>query len=117
MDVCHLLLGRPWQYDRRTTQDGFANTYALSYENRRINLLPSQDTTAPSVVSRDLQPPPMQSGLTRTILLLSKTAFANELQTADVVALVTSPATETFSLTVRAAFADLINEFMDVFPP
>jgi hypothetical protein len=26
MDVCHLLLGRPWLYDRRVMYDGFLNT-------------------------------------------------------------------------------------------
>lgn len=30
MDTCHLLLGRPWQYDRRVSHDGFKNTYSLS---------------------------------------------------------------------------------------
>ena len=23
MDACHLLFGRPWQYDRKTSHDGF----------------------------------------------------------------------------------------------
>jgi len=27
MDATHLMLGRPWQYDRRTIHDGFLNTY------------------------------------------------------------------------------------------
>ena len=27
MDACHLLLGSPWQYDRRVIHDGFKNTY------------------------------------------------------------------------------------------
>ena len=27
MDACHLLLGRPWQYDRKTKHDGFKNNY------------------------------------------------------------------------------------------
>jgi hypothetical protein len=29
MDVCHLLLGRPWQYDRNVIHDGRMNTYTL----------------------------------------------------------------------------------------
>jgi hypothetical protein len=29
MDVCHLLLGRPWQYDRNVVHDGRMNTYTL----------------------------------------------------------------------------------------
>eukprot|EP00253_Pinus_taeda_P011359 PITA_11359 len=27
MDVCHILLGRPWQYDRKVTHDGVTNYY------------------------------------------------------------------------------------------
>eukprot|EP00253_Pinus_taeda_P022992 PITA_22992 len=27
MDVCHILLGRPWQYDRKVTHDGVLNCY------------------------------------------------------------------------------------------
>jgi hypothetical protein len=29
MDACHMLLGRPWQFDRRAMHDGHANTYSL----------------------------------------------------------------------------------------
>ena len=31
MDACHLLLGTPWQYDRRTIHDGYTNTYTLRH--------------------------------------------------------------------------------------
>ena len=27
MDVCHILLGRPWKYDRKVVHDGRKNTY------------------------------------------------------------------------------------------
>ena len=30
MDICHLLLGRPWQFDRHAVHDGHANTYSLT---------------------------------------------------------------------------------------
>ena len=29
MDACHLLLGRPWQYDSRVTHVSHANTYSF----------------------------------------------------------------------------------------
>ncbi|GKV08452.1 hypothetical protein SLEP1_g20076 [Rubroshorea leprosula] len=29
MDACHLLLGRPWQFDRKAIHDGHANTYSF----------------------------------------------------------------------------------------
>jgi hypothetical protein len=38
MDVCHLLLGRPWQYGRNVIHDGKMNTYTLE-KNGRTNML------------------------------------------------------------------------------
>ena len=29
MDCCHILLGRPWQYDRYAIHDGRLNQYSL----------------------------------------------------------------------------------------
>ena len=29
MDIYHMLLGRPWQFDRHDVHDGHANTYTL----------------------------------------------------------------------------------------
>eukprot|EP00253_Pinus_taeda_P036230 PITA_36230 len=40
MDVCHILLGRPWQYDRKVTHDGVLNCYKFEkdgVENSEIN--------------------------------------------------------------------------------
>jgi hypothetical protein len=40
MDVCHLLLGRPWQYDRNVIHDGKMNMYTLEKNGRTHMLLP-----------------------------------------------------------------------------
>jgi hypothetical protein len=40
MDVCHLLLGRPWKYDRNVIHDGRKNTYTLEKNVRMHMLLP-----------------------------------------------------------------------------
>jgi len=40
MDACHVLLGRPWLYDRKVTHDGFLNTYALHKNDRKITFVP-----------------------------------------------------------------------------
>ncbi|XP_031378282.1 uncharacterized protein LOC116193680 [Punica granatum] len=40
MDACHLLLGRPWLYDRRVIYDGFKNTYSFVKEGVKIILAP-----------------------------------------------------------------------------
>ena len=38
MTVCHLLLGRPWLYDRSVQHNGRANTYHLEFKGKKINL-------------------------------------------------------------------------------
>jgi hypothetical protein len=43
MDVCHLLLGRPWQYDKNVIHDGRKNTYTLEKNGRTHMLLPIKD--------------------------------------------------------------------------
>ncbi|XP_071704897.1 uncharacterized protein [Rutidosis leptorrhynchoides] len=40
MDACHLLLGRPWQFDRKTRHDGFRNTYSFIKDGVSITLAP-----------------------------------------------------------------------------
>ena len=40
MSASHLLLGRPWQYDRRALHDGYNNTYSFTKEGKSIVLAP-----------------------------------------------------------------------------
>jgi hypothetical protein len=43
MDVCHVLLGRPWKYDRNVIHDGRRNTYTLEKNGRTHMLLPIEE--------------------------------------------------------------------------
>ena len=40
MQARHLLLGRPWQFDRRVKHDGFTNIYSFVLNQRPITLAP-----------------------------------------------------------------------------
>ena len=40
MQAGHLLLGRPWQFDRRAKHDGFTNKYSFVHNQRNITLVP-----------------------------------------------------------------------------
>ncbi|XP_056853826.1 uncharacterized protein LOC130503178, partial [Raphanus sativus] len=40
MDAGHILLGRPWQSDRRTLHDGFTNRYSFEYKGKKTVLVP-----------------------------------------------------------------------------
>src|SRR3989442_3719953 len=38
MQAGHLLLGRPWQYDRRVMHNGYSNRYSFTYKGRNVVL-------------------------------------------------------------------------------
>ncbi|GJW99567.1 putative CCCH-type zinc finger family protein [Tanacetum coccineum] len=40
IDAAHILLGRPWQFDRKTKHDGFQNTYSFKKDGVNITLVP-----------------------------------------------------------------------------
>ena len=40
MHAGHLLLGRPWQYNRRAIHDGYLNRFSFVKEGRKITLTP-----------------------------------------------------------------------------
>jgi hypothetical protein len=43
LEVCGILLGRPWQYDRNVTHAGRANTYSFVHDGKQRTLKPLQD--------------------------------------------------------------------------
>jgi hypothetical protein len=51
MDVCHILLGRPWKYDRNVIHDGRKNTYTLEKNGRTHMLLSIKDKEVKPEVS------------------------------------------------------------------
>nr|KYP31818.1 hypothetical protein KK1_047676 [Cajanus cajan] len=36
MESCHILLGRPWQFDKKTIHDGLTNKISFTHKNRKI---------------------------------------------------------------------------------
>jgi hypothetical protein len=40
LEVCGLLLGRPWQYDRNAMHAGRANTYSFMHDGQQWTLKP-----------------------------------------------------------------------------
>ncbi|XP_052193846.1 uncharacterized protein LOC127802180 [Diospyros lotus] len=40
MHASHILLGRPWEFDRRATKDGYTNRYSFMMNNRPVTLVP-----------------------------------------------------------------------------
>jgi hypothetical protein len=44
IDVCHILLGIPWKFDRNVIHDGRKNTYTLERNGMTHMLLPIEET-------------------------------------------------------------------------
>ncbi|KAF8048148.1 hypothetical protein N665_2640s0001 [Sinapis alba] len=40
LEASHILLGRPWQYDKRAVHDGFTNRHTFAQNERQITLVP-----------------------------------------------------------------------------
>ena len=40
MEACHLLLGRPWQFDKKTNHDGFSNKITFMHQQKKVVLKP-----------------------------------------------------------------------------
>ena len=103
MDACHILLGRPWEFDRRVIHDGFLNTYTFKFNNRSFTLKPS--------------PPPKPPATPSPLLLLKKKPFEQAMRDEDVVFLLTAtPYSPPMLSDTRPEFQTLLTEFSDVFP-
>lgn len=46
MDACHIVLGRPWLFDRQVHHDGRANTYEFKKDGQRYKLTPMLENAA-----------------------------------------------------------------------
>jgi hypothetical protein len=65
MDVCHLLLGRSWQYERNIVHDGRKNTYTLEKTGRTHMLMSIKDKE-------------VKTEMRNTVLLMSGKELLNE---------------------------------------
>ena len=98
MDGCHILVGRPWQFDRRVTHDGFKNTYA--FHKNGVNI-----TLGPMDVRKEI-----------TNYLLSRTEFQREIgQGNELYALVVTEVNDEGS-ELPSQVIPLIEEYSDVVP-
>ncbi|XP_074278615.1 uncharacterized protein LOC141602208 [Silene latifolia] len=110
MDACHLLLGRPWEYDRNTTHQGKDNVYIFKHQGKKVTLTPlppnQRDYGSPNV-------PEEMSG----VLFLSEAAMIKEIrQEQPVLMLLSREVNQEENTVVPTAVAPLIQRFQEVFP-
>ncbi|XP_074278589.1 uncharacterized protein LOC141602181 [Silene latifolia] len=110
MDACHLLLGRPWEYDRNTTHQGKDNVYIFKHQGKKVTLTPlppnQRDYGSPNV-------PEEVSG----VLFLSEAAMIREIrQEQPYLMLLSKEVNQEESTVVPTDVAPLIQRFQEVFP-
>ncbi|XP_074263840.1 uncharacterized protein LOC141586485 [Silene latifolia] len=108
MDACHILLGRPWQFDRNVIHRGRSNEYELVDKGKKLVLRPM----APSAV-RSLGTPQRKTA--------SMTMFASEQEVGEVLkeggCVYLMVVDEAPKVGIKdAQLAALLKEFEDVFP-
>ncbi|XP_021722759.1 uncharacterized protein LOC110690239, partial [Chenopodium quinoa] len=105
MDACHILLGRPWQTDKRSIHDGYHNTYTIVHEGRKKKLHP-------------LPPPRFSPSQTpqKEVSLLSLKEFERELDGEGELFILYSKETHENFVAQNPKLAQLIKDFEDVFP-
>nr|XP_048331651.1 uncharacterized protein LOC125422974 [Ziziphus jujuba var. spinosa] len=57
MNACHLLLGRPWLFDRDVQHNGRKNTYSFIWHNKKIVLLPPSSQAENSTKKHNAKQP------------------------------------------------------------
>ena len=102
MDACHLLLGRPWLYDRKVMYDGFLNTYSFSFNSTKITLLPKKEATGYSPTSD-------------TSSLLSLAKFEAEVRESGIIYVLLGREAVSPSA-IPSRVQPILDEFQDVFP-
>ncbi|XP_020872641.1 uncharacterized protein LOC110226211 [Arabidopsis lyrata subsp. lyrata] len=122
MNVSHLILGRPWEYDRKIIHDGAANTYDFLWETHKILLLPSPDTPlVPHATPPPEKSPPPPKTLTATghhggTILCSFSTFEKELQQEGFALAVLTSSPKPATPQTPSLFDGVLTEFTDVFP-
>jgi hypothetical protein len=101
MDACHLLLRRPWQFDRGTIHDGRKNSYSLVKGGQKFTLLPMKQR------AKYPTPNPKPS------FFVTKSFIKESMELGQVYILFS--ALELESMHVPIAIQQLMNEFDDVF--
>ncbi|KAK1602328.1 hypothetical protein QYE76_048162 [Lolium multiflorum] len=144
MTVCHMLLGRPWQYDKKANHDGYTNAYSFKVNDKTYILRPmtpsqviadnakalarAKEATITSELRGERvihqkeseRQKPYVSEM-KSVLLATKSEMRevhhNPSTTLHYVLICKGPSEETNDLTnIPSSLLSLLKEFQDVFP-
>ncbi|KAK1682132.1 hypothetical protein QYE76_042980 [Lolium multiflorum] len=144
MTVCHMLLGRPWQFDKKAIHDGYSNAYTFKVKDKKFELRPMTPSQIIADNAKALARAQQHShhselrgeGAThqkeserhqphmserKSVLLATKSEWRevkdNPSTTLHYVLICKGPSSETNDLTnIPSSLLSLLKEFQDVFP-
>jgi len=111
MDPCHLLLGRPWQYDKNVIRNGRTNTYSFKLKGRSYTLT--------TLVLSQVQPIRRLDGMGNTsdkALFFSETRVERSINIGKIVSVLFVLEKGEEETPLNPLVQPLIQEFEDVFP-
>lgn len=103
MNVCHLLLGRPRQYDRTSKHDGFTNIYTIKHEGKLKDLIPLPP-------HKDI--PPL---IKKPVHLINRTVCEKKIINKEIVYLLFIEEVNINS-SIPPEIRQLLHQYQDVFP-
>ncbi|KAL6345333.1 hypothetical protein AAG906_015816 [Vitis piasezkii] len=102
MTVCHMLLGRPWLYDRKVLYDGYANTYSFTFKGKKFVLDPLQISEFEA--RKEAAP----------VLMMRQ--FSRVLHEGDVLLMVIKREVKQVDGNIPTEFTAMLEEFQDIMP-
>ncbi|XP_028552314.1 uncharacterized protein LOC114580044 [Dendrobium catenatum] len=108
MDVCHLILGRPWQFDAGVMYDDRANTYSLEWKGKRLRLLLGAHDGK--------QPTPNATPASVMQIVSGPTLLLSWRDSSTLWALIVTDATSSPTAQTPDILAELLEEFDDLCP-
>ncbi|PWA70475.1 hypothetical protein CTI12_AA288420 [Artemisia annua] len=106
MDACHVLLGRPWQFDLGVIHKGKENIYTFSKDGKKFTLCPFSSEDRPKATKEK----------ENTILLCSREAFLAEIRHAQTIFAVVVKGDDKVMEKVPPKLHDLLSEFKNIMP-
>ncbi|XP_042984718.1 uncharacterized protein LOC122313623 [Carya illinoinensis] len=107
MTVCHLLLGRPWLYDRKVLYDGYANSYSFKFNGKKFVLDSLQ------IFEFDTQPKQKKK---EVVSVLTIRQFTQALKGKQLVLLLVNRETKQEDGIIPNEFTNMLEKFREIMP-
>lgn len=111
MDASHILLGRPWQFDRDVTHRGRSNEYELNYKGKKMVLKPMASSEVRSMTTQRGKKPSLT-------MFATENEVKNAIDNGELVYLLIAKNTkqDDIETPLKQQLEAVLGEYEDVFP-